>query len=284
MSDTHNTTPTRFIDGGGIKYAYRRFGASTGTPIIFLQHFRGGLDNWDPLVTDGLAKARPVILFNNAGVASSGGEPANTVSDMAKHVLTFINALGLTQVDVFGFSLGGFVAQQLVLESPNLIRRLILAGTGPQGGEGMDAFTPAVAQNATQAIPTIENFLYLFFSPSKASQAAGRAFWQRRHARADQDIPSSLAAMDAQATAIADWGAVPKFGRYEQLKRIRQPVLVVNGRDDIMVPSVNSFILQQHIPHATLILYPDSGHGAFFQYSDLFTSHARLFLESDATD
>jgi pimeloyl-ACP methyl ester carboxylesterase len=283
MSDTHNTAPTRFIDAGGIKYAYRRFGASSGTPILFLQHFRGGLDNWDPQVTDGLAKDRPVILFNNAGVASSGGEPANTVSGMAKHVLTFINALGLKGVDVLGFSLGGFVAQQLALESPNLVRRVILAGTGPQGGEGMDAFTPKVAEHATQATPTIENFLFLFFSSSNASQAAGRAFWERRHARADQDVPSSLAAMDAQARAIAAWGTVPKSGRHGQLRRIKQPVLVVNGQDDIMVPSVNSFILQQHMPDATLILYPDSGHGAIFQYPGLFTSHARLFLESDVT-
>jgi pimeloyl-ACP methyl ester carboxylesterase len=280
MSNTHNTAPTRFIHASGIKYAYRRFGTPSGTPLLFLQHFRGGLDNWDPLVTDGLAKGRPVILFNNAGVASSGGEPANTISGMAKHVLSFINALGLEQVDVLGFSLGGFVAQKLAVESPNMIRRVILAGTGPQGGEGMDAFTPKVAEHATQATPAIENFLYLFFSPSKTSQAAGRAFWERRNARADQDVPSSLAAMDAQARAIADWGAVPKIGRYGELELIRQSVLVVNGRDDIMVPSVNSFILQQHIRNATLILYPDSGHGAIFQHPDLFTSHARLFLES----
>src|SRR5215813_1552916 len=185
MSDTHNTAPTRFIEAGGIKYAYRRFGASSGTPIIFLQHFRGGLDNWDPLVTDGLAKDRPVILFNNAGVASSSGEPADTVSAMAKHVVAFIHALGLKQVDLLGFSLGGFVAQQVVLENTDLIRRVVLAGTGPEGGEGMDAF------------------IYLFFSPSEASQAAGRAFWERRHRRDDQDVASSVAAMGAQATAIA---------------------------------------------------------------------------------
>jgi pimeloyl-ACP methyl ester carboxylesterase len=205
MPDTHNTAPTRFIDASGIKYAYRRFGALSGTPLVFLQHFRGALDNWDPQLTDGLAKDRPVILFNNAGVASTGGEPASTVSGMAKHVSTFTNALGLKRVDLLGFSLGGFVAQQLALESPNLVRRVILAGTGPQGGEGMDAFTPKVAEHATQKTPVIENFLYLFFSASKASQAAGRAFWERRHARADQDVTSSLAAMDAQARAIASW-------------------------------------------------------------------------------
>jgi pimeloyl-ACP methyl ester carboxylesterase len=192
--------------------------------------------------------------------------------------------LGLKQVDLLGFSLGGFVAQQVVLESPDLIRRVVLAGTGPQGGEGMDAFTPKVAEQATQETPVIENFLYLFFAPSETSQAAGRAFWERRHTRADQDMPSSVAAMRAQAGAIAQWGVVPKTDRYGQLKRIKQPVLIVNGCDDIMVPSINSFILQQHIPNATLILYPDSGHGALFQYSELFVSHVRLFLDNKCAD
>ena len=279
MTNSHNTAPTRFIEANGVPYAYRRFGAPAGTPLVFLQHFRGGLDNWDPKVTDGIAKDRPVILFNNAGVASSGGEPADTVSGMAKHVVTFIHALCLKQVDLLGFSLGGFVAQQVALENPDLIRRMVLAGTGPEGGEGMDAFTPKVVEHATPETPVIENFLYLFFSPSEAGLAAGRAFWARRHTRADQDIPSSMAAMAAQSAAIALWGVVPETGRYSRIKNISQPVLVVNGRDDIMVPTINSFILQRHIPNATLMLYPDSGHGAIFQYPELFISHARLFLE-----
>jgi pimeloyl-ACP methyl ester carboxylesterase len=280
MSNTHNTAKTQFLETNGVRYAYRRFGSGSQPPLLCLQHFRGGLDNWDPQVTDGLAQGRSVILFNNAGIASSCGEPANTIAEMATHVVAFLDALGLEQIDLFGFSMGGFIAQQVTLDRPQLIRRLILAGTGPQGGEGLAAYPPEVTAQATIEVPTEESFLYLFFEPTATSQAAGRAFWQRRNARKDQDIPSSLSAMAAQAAAIGTWGKVPDKDRYASLKAIHQPTLVVNGKHDLLVPTINSYLLQQHLPNATLIIYPDSGHGAIFQLAHLFVREAQFFLNS----
>jgi pimeloyl-ACP methyl ester carboxylesterase len=280
MSNTHNAAKTQFLETNGVRYAYRRFGSGTKPPLLCLQHFRGGLDNWDPQVTDGLALRRSVILFNNAGIASSSGQPANTIADMAMHVIAFLDALELKVIDLFGFSMGGFIAQQVTLDRPHLIRRLILAGTGPQGGEDMLAYPPEVTAQATIEVPTQESFLYLFFEPTATSQAAGRVFWQRRNARKDQDAPSSLSAMAAQAAAIGMWGKVPDKDRYASLKAIHQPTLVVNGKHDLLVPTINSYLLQQHLPNATLIIYPDSGHGAIFQFADLFVREAQFFLNS----
>jgi pimeloyl-ACP methyl ester carboxylesterase len=280
MANTHNTAKTQFVAANGVRYAYRKFGSGNRPPLICLQHFRGGLDNWDPLVTDGLAEGGPVILFNNAGIASSGGEPADTISGMARHVLAFVDALGLAKIDLLGFSMGGFVAQQVTLDRPNLVRRLILAGTGPEGGEDMAAYPPEVTKQATQEVPTEDNFLYLFFEPTPSSQAAGREFWLRRNTRVDQDRPSSLAAMAAQAAAIGAWGTVLLDDRYKALQAIKQTTLVVNGKHDLLVPTVNSYILQQHLPNATLIIYPDSGHGAIFQFADAFARETNRFLNT----
>jgi pimeloyl-ACP methyl ester carboxylesterase len=168
--DTHVTAPTRVVEVGGIRYAYRRFGAETGMPLVFLQHFRGGLDNSDPRVTDLLAQERSVILFDNAGVASSNGETPNTIDAMGDRVAAFVNALGLSQVDVLGFSIGGYVAQSFVLRHPHLVRRLVLAGTGPRNGEPRK--NSRVSEIAGNPVPVCENFLFLFFSPSEAGQAA----------------------------------------------------------------------------------------------------------------
>jgi pimeloyl-ACP methyl ester carboxylesterase len=280
MSNTHNTAKTQFLDTNGVRYAYRRFGSGNKPPLLCLQHFRGGLDNWDPQVTDGLAQGRSVILFNNAGIASSSGRPADNIAEMAAHVIAFLDALELKEIDLLGFSMGGFIAQQVTLDRPQLIRRLILAGTGPQGGEDMMAYPPEVTVQATIEVPTEASFLYLFFEPTATSQAAGRAFWQRRNARKDQDTPTSASAMAAQAAAIGTWGKVPDKDRYASLKTIQQPTLVVNGKHDLLVPTINSYILQQHLPNATLIIYPDSGHGAIFQFSELFVREAQFLLNS----
>ncbi len=276
-TDTHVTAPTRFVEANGVRYAYRRFGQKDGVPVVFLQHFRGNLDNWDPLVTDGLAEGRPVILVNNAGVASSSGETPTTIDALSDDVAAFVEALKLTQVDVLGFSIGGYIAQSVVLRHPRLVRRLVLVGTGPRNGDPTK--NPLVAKVAGNEVPTLEDFLFLFFSPSAESQAAGRAFWERRHQRRDADPPSSVQVMHAQRAALAEWRQ-PRGERYADLKTIQQPTLVVNGNDDIMVPTVNSISLSQHIPNAQLIIYPNSGHGSLFQYPELFVEHTRLFLNA----
>jgi pimeloyl-ACP methyl ester carboxylesterase len=277
MTHTHVTAPTQFVEANGIRFAYRRFGEEGGVPLLFMQHFRGGMDHWDPAITDGFAKGRPVILFNNAGVASSSGETPDTIDAMGEHAADFVNALGLAQVDVLGFSIGGYVAQTLTLRHPQLVRRLMLVGTGPRAGEPTQ--DPQVMQHATTPESGLEDFLYLFFTPSASSQAAGRAFWERRHLRKHEvDPPTSPQTMAAQIAALTEWRHV-RGERFAELKSITQPTLVVNGSKDVMVPTINSFTLSQHIPHAQLIVYPDSGHASHFQYPDLFLVHARMFLD-----
>jgi pimeloyl-ACP methyl ester carboxylesterase len=276
----HISAPTRFVEADGIRYAYRRFGAPSGTPLLFLQHLRGGMDHWDPTVTDGLAAGRPVILFDNAGVAASSGETPVTMEGFADHAATFAGALGLPKVDVLGFSIGGHAAQALALRHPRLVRRLVIVGSKPRAG--VDEGThPDVLKVATRhEINTLEDFLFLFFEQTPSSQAAGREFWQRRHRRtADVDIPVSEAATRAQIAAILAWRE-PRGERFAELKSITQPTLVVNGSHDIMAPTINSYLLAEHIPNAELIIYPDSGHGALFQYAPLFVSQVAQFLDS----
>ena len=206
MTHTHVTAPTQFVEANGIRFAYRRFGRDTREPLLFMQHFRGGMDHWDPAITDGFAMDRPVILFNNAGVASSSGETPNTVDAMGDYAADFVGALGLSHVDVLGFSIGGYIAQALTLRHPALVKRLMLVGTGPRAGE--PPTDPKYSQYGTSTDPGtgetgLEAFLYLFFSPSTSSQAAGRAFWERRHLRRkDIDPPSSAQAMKAQLAAL----------------------------------------------------------------------------------
>jgi pimeloyl-ACP methyl ester carboxylesterase len=286
MIDTHQTAPTQFAEANGIRFAYRRFGKTGGVPIVFNQHYIGTMDYWDPTVTDGLARDREVILFNNAGVSSSSGEVPATFEEMGANAIAFIRALGLKRVDVLGFSIGGMVAQEITLQAPDLVRRLIVDGTGPRGGQGMESLTQAAGRlfGATYDPPE-HVWLAVKFSPSAAGQAAGREFLKRTHLRQvgrDPEVNDKVS--PAQVKAMEKWGVQQK-GSYDylktiKLKTIKQPTLVVNGSNDVIMPTVNSFIMQQNIPNAQLIIYPDSNHGAHHQYPELFVEHATLFLNA----
>ncbi len=282
MIRTHQTAPTQFVEADGIRFAYRRFGKSCGVPLVFNQHFTGTMDHWDPAVTDGLATEREVILFNNAGVSSSSGEVPTSFERMAANAVSFIKALGLTKVDVLGFSIGGFVAQEITLQAPDLVRRLVLVGTGPRSGEGMATLTPEAQEifGATYDEPD-HLWLRVHFTRSEKSQAAGREFLKRFRLRAENRDPEvNEKVAPAQIEAIGKWGA-PREKPFEYLKSIRQPALVVNGGKDVIIYSVNSFILQQHLPNAQLILYPDANHGSQYQYPKRFVQHVSLFLSEE---
>jgi len=284
MTDyTHQTAPTQYVEANGIRFAYRRFGEAGGVPLVFNQHYTGTMDHWDPAVTDGFAKEREVILFDNAGVSSSSGEVPASFEQMGANAVAFIKTLGLPQVDVLGFSIGGFVAQEITLAAPQFVRRLILVGTGPRGGESMAGGTPEGNRIFGAKYDEPDHlWLSVFFTPSPASQAAGRAFLKRFRLRTkDRDPEVNDRVPLAQRAAIAKWAA-PRGRPYDYLKTIQQPTLVVNGSTDPIIYTVNSFVLQQNLPNAQLIIYPDSAHGSHHQYPELFVRHVSMFLS--ATD
>jgi pimeloyl-ACP methyl ester carboxylesterase len=281
-TDSQLTAENLSVEVGDISFTYRRFGEAQtdALPLVMLQHFRGNLDNWDPLLVDGLARDREVVLVNNRGVAgSTGAVPAN-VTDMGRDAIAFIDALGLERIDLLGFSLGGAVAQELVLLRPRRVRRLVLAGTAPQGGPDLHRWTDEVYSLATPDEPSADDLLGLFFSRSEQSRAKGMQSLQRLSSReADRDEPTDLATRDAQLAALTAWG-IPDASKLNRLAGITQPTLVANGDNDTMLHTQNSALLAGHLPDAQLRIYPDAGHGFLNQYPEQFGDDVRAFLDA----
>ncbi|SDX70895.1 alpha/beta fold hydrolase [Paenibacillus sp. CF384] len=272
---TAQTVPTSYIEAGGTRYAYRKLGKPSDIPLVLLNRFRGTMDDWDPAFVNALAMNRTVIYFDNLGIGLSSGETQDQIAGMAEGAVGLIKALGLEQIDLLGFSMGGFVAQQLTVANPKLVRKLILAGTSGASKEDEQTVKEAF-QVAIKPVNTEEDFLYIFFEDSEISQAAGRDYWSRLQERQDDRSPLVKAeSIQAQGNALGSWKQQSVF---DKLKNIPQPVLVANGSRDLMAPTFNSYLLYKQIPDAQLILYPDSGHGFLFQHASTFAEHIHLFL------
>ena len=283
-ADSNTTAPTQILRVKNASYAYRRIGGGFRRPLLCLQHFTGTLDNWDPAVTDPLGDVREVLLFDNAGVGRSTGEVPTTIAGMAAHALNFLDGLCVTSCDVLGFSLGGMVAQQMALDRPSIIHRLMLVGTAPRGGEDiMHLEKPRLARHLGD--PSLQGYAVLqriFFAPTASSQASGAAFIERLARRTeDLDPASGPAVAAAQMAAFREWEHSTE-APFADLTRIHQPTLVVNGMQDDMIPVSNSYRLAENLPNAVLLTYPDSGHGSLFQFHESFTRHAAAFLASDS--
>jgi pimeloyl-ACP methyl ester carboxylesterase len=270
---------TQVVSAGGVDFAYRELGIQNGgVPVVLLVHLAGVMDNWDPRVVDGLARRHHVIAFDNRGIGSSSGKPANTMEQMADDAITFIKAKGFKQVDLFGFSMGGMISQEIVLKEPTLVRRMILAGTGPAGGEGISTVAGVANYDLLRAKLTGQDpKQFLFFTRTPGGIEAGKAFLKRLQERTDnRDAEIAVGAYVAQLQALSAWGQKAPA----DLSVVRQPVLVVNGDADRMVPTVNSYDLAKRLPNSQLVIYPDAGHGGIFQYEQDFVPKALAFLDN----
>ncbi|MGV1089021.1 MAG: alpha/beta fold hydrolase [Mycobacterium sp.] len=269
-------TPNRKIDVGGTTFTYRELGNPSGVPVVFLHHLTAVLDDWDPRVIDGIAEHHHVIAFDNRGVGSTGSSVPGTVEQMGTDAIAFIRAMGLPQVDLFGFSLGGGVAQMVALQQPKLVRRMVLAGTGPRGAGGLDKMAVIVgAAYAKAALTRSDPRNFLFFPRNPEGKRAATAYLARLKERTrDRDKPISMQARIAQLKAIQHAGKC----RPDDLSVITGPVLVANGDNDLMVDSAHSADMARRIPNAQLIIYPNSGHGAVFQHHETFVPEVLRFL------
>ncbi|WP_405718684.1 alpha/beta hydrolase [Streptomyces sp. NBC_01537] len=268
--------PARTVSAGGVTYAYRELGPKGGIPVVFFVHLAATLDNWDPRIIDPVAKGRHVIAFDNRGVGASTGQVPDSVEAMADDAYTFIKALGYDKIDVFSFSLGGMVAQALVVKHPELVRKLVLTGTGPKGGKDIDKVAGTTYWDILRATLTRSDPKeFLFFNRNATGKPAARAFVNRLKERtADRDAKIKTQAFQTQLTAIKKWGRSAP----DDLSTITQPTLIANGDNDRMVPSVLSEDLHRRIKDSKVIIYPDSGHGGIFQYHEEFAPVAVEFL------
>lgn len=269
--------PTKSLKGGDVTFAYRELGKhNAGVPLVCLIHLAAVLDNWDPRVIDGLAAKHHVVTFDNRGVGASSGSPANSIEQMARDAITFIKTMGFEQVDLFGFSMGGMIAQEIALMEPQLIRKLIITGTGPAGGEGISRVGRITYYDMLRGFLTFQDpKQFLFFTRTPSGISAGKEFLGRLKERTEnRDKDISPRALLGQLRALRHWAAK----KPADLSIIRHPVLVANGESDRMVPSKNTHDLARRIPNSELIIYPDSGHEAVFQFHADFVPRVLKFL------
>ncbi|MBV8325207.1 alpha/beta hydrolase [Chryseobacterium sp.] len=272
----HQNAKTQFVNVKGNTFAYRVLGKEDGIPLVLLPGLGGSMDDWDPAVTDGLAKKYKLILFDNKGVASSKGTTPNTVQAMADDAIDFIQALNLSKVNIMGFSMGGFVAQRVVLTNPALVNKVILTGTGPKGAIGLSDLPNIIA--GTAGLSPEASFLKFGFTASAQSTAAGKAAYARIQLRTtDRDLILSDAASGSQFTAVLSW-AQPDTGALTELKNIKNPVLIVHGENDLPVAVQNAKNMAQSLENSELVIFPDSGHASFFQNHEAFVTKALEFL------
>ncbi|WP_461163010.1 alpha/beta fold hydrolase [Arthrobacter sp. R4-81] len=273
---SYANAPARTVSAGGVSYAYRELGPKGGIPVVFFVHLAATLDNWDPRIVDPIAKNRHVITFDNRGVGASTGQVPDSVEAMADDAYTFIRALGFDKIDIFSFSLGGVVAQALVVKHPELVRKLVLTGTGPAGGKDIDKVAGITYLDILRArLTRSDPKEFLFFNRDATGKPAGKAFVKRLQERTvDRDAPATVQVLQTQLKAIKKWGRSAPA----DLSKLTQPTLIANGDNDRMVPSVLSNDLHRRISGSELIIYPDSGHGGIFQFHDRFAPVAVEFL------
>jgi pimeloyl-ACP methyl ester carboxylesterase len=274
----YEASPNRVVRAAnGIDYAYREVGAGA-PPLLLLQHFRGNLDNWDPALIDALASGRRVVTFDNVGVGGSSGATPSTFTQMAVDAIAFLEAMELAPVDVLGFSIGSFVAQEIALLRPALVRRLVLASSAPRGGAGMHGWAPDVIGAVGGTAPNPDGYLDVFFTRSAASRQAGMQLLGRITARSqDRDTPTTWQTRQAQYDAVCEWG-IPDHSLLQRVSAIESPVFVANGDSDPMVLPHYSYLLAGLIPQAQLKIYPDSAHGFLFQHHAEFAGDVAAVL------